>query len=101
MQTEHRDKGVKKKKKIYNIIPAAVILILIVGIPMLVLNYQSGRSGLSRQEVVSRLLERLRGGDDGTGEADGKAAAVEDLLMIFWFPRLLALNSLSLRLYRI
>lgn len=88
MQTGNRETGVKKKKKkIYNIIPVLVILILITGIPMLILNYQSGRSGLSRKEIVSRLMDRIRGGDDGSGEASGKASAEGGSLNDFLVPQ--------------
>ena len=54
-----------------NIIPVIVVLIVIVGIPFLVLNYQAKRSGLSRMEVIKRTI----GKTDNAGEETTDLAA--------------------------
>ncbi len=88
MQGEKRVTDTKKrKKKIFNIIPVLAILVLIAGIPMLVLNYQSGRSGLSKKEVVSRLMAKIFGGDDADGESAGKAAGADKSYSDFLVPQ--------------
>jgi hypothetical protein len=56
-----------KKSGYKNIILIAVILIVSVGIPLLFLNYQANRSGLTMSEVISRIT--------GKSEAECRPAA--------------------------
>jgi FG-GAP-like repeat len=44
-----------KKRSYKNLIIVSVILVVIIGIPLLLLNYQTKHSGLSMSEVISRL----------------------------------------------
>ncbi len=49
----------KNRKRGYkNIIIVAVILIVIVGIPLMLLNYQASRSGLTMGEVINRITNK-------------------------------------------
>ncbi len=47
-----------QKKGIKNFIPIAIILVLFIGIPLLFLNYQSNRSGMSWGKVIQRLINK-------------------------------------------
>ena len=47
----------KKKSGIKNFILIAVILVVLIGIPLMFLNYQAKRSGLTIGEVVSRITK--------------------------------------------
>lgn len=49
---------VDKKKSIKNIIPIVIIVLLLIGIPFLLLNYQAKRTGLSKGEVVNRIFNK-------------------------------------------
>jgi hypothetical protein len=49
-----------------NIILIAVILIAIIGIPLLFLNYQSKRSGLTRGDVIRRITGKSESGGHAT-----------------------------------
>lgn len=55
-----------KKKEFKNLIPVVIILLVIVGIPLLLLNYQAKRSGLTKSEVIQRIL---RSSDNKAEEA--------------------------------
>jgi len=57
-------KSTKQKNKIINYIPFIIILLVVAGIPLLFLNYQAKRSGLSRTEVINRLTNRLGDSED-------------------------------------
>ena len=58
----------KKKSGIKTIILITVILVVIFGIPLLLLNYQAKRSGLTIGEVVSRI----------TGKSDSESKDVQN-----------------------
>ena len=45
----------KQKKSIKNLIPVAIVLILLVGVPLVFLGYQAKRSGLRRVEIIKRI----------------------------------------------
>ncbi|HJZ40874.1 MAG TPA: VCBS repeat-containing protein [Bacteroidales bacterium] len=45
-----------QKKKLKNLIPVAIVIIVILGIPLLFLNYQAKRSGMTRGEVLQRIF---------------------------------------------
>ncbi len=53
MNTEKKSPS---KKAFGNVIPIVVILLVIVGIPLLLLSYQSKRTGLTKSEVIKRIL---------------------------------------------
>ena len=55
---ESKQKPLRKNKRKYNFIPVIIILALLIGIPVLILNYQSRRIGLNQKEVVNRLLRK-------------------------------------------
>ena len=48
----------KRKRGLKNLIPVFLVLVLLVGTPLLFLNYQSRRSGLSWSEVIQRTLNK-------------------------------------------
>lgn len=56
----------KKKSRYRNIIPITVVLFILIGIPLLLLNYQSKRSGLSKSEVIRRKVSRSEQGSSET-----------------------------------
>jgi hypothetical protein len=55
-------------KKYKNLIPVAVIILAIVGIPLLLVNYQARRSGLTKAEVIRRIIGRPETGSTGDKE---------------------------------
>jgi len=57
--TNERTKPGRKKKGMKNIILITVVLVLIFGIPLLLLNYQANRSGMTWGEVISRLTNKV------------------------------------------
>jgi len=48
----------KKKKRLKNLVPFFLVLLLLLGTPLIFLNYQSHRSGLSWSEVIQRTLNK-------------------------------------------
>lgn len=56
----------KRKSRYKNIIPILAVLIIIAGIPLLLLNYQSRRSGLSTGEVIKRKISKSESGSNKT-----------------------------------
>jgi hypothetical protein len=48
----------KRKKNLKTIILLLVVLFLIVGIPFLLISYQSKQKGMSRREVLTRIMNR-------------------------------------------
>jgi hypothetical protein len=69
--TKEIDESKKQKRGIKNFIPLAIILILIVGVPLLLLNYQAKRSGMSLGGVIHRLMNKA-------GEKDNISGVVSD-----------------------
>ena len=67
----------KRKSRIKNIIPIAVILIAIIGIPLLLLNYQAKRTGLTTSEVISRIIRSSD--DESEDENTDKVASGEKI----------------------
>ncbi len=65
--TEKRREFSRRNKRTRNYILLTIILIIIIGIPLLFLNYQAKRSGLSRREIVCRLTNRLGHSKDDSG----------------------------------
>jgi len=65
--TEKRGEFSKRNKRTRNYILLTIILVIIIGIPLLFLNYQAKRSGLSRREVVYRLTNRIGHSKEDSG----------------------------------
>ena len=65
--TEKRREFSKRNKRSRNYILLTIILVIIIGIPLLFLNYQAKRSGLSRREVVYRLTNRMGHSKEDSG----------------------------------
>ena len=63
-----------KRKRLINIAFTVIIILLLLGIPALLLNYQAKRSGMSGKEVVQRMLKQIRKGEITMEDA---SAAVE------------------------
>ena len=72
-----QDKSKKIKKRSYkNLILIIVLLVLMIGIPYLLINYQAKRIGLTKKEVISRITGKsdagrtkvAAGGENVTGE---------------------------------
>ena len=73
----NQDKPQKIKKRSYkNLILIIVLLVLMIGIPYLLINYQAKRIGLTKKEVISRITGKsdagrtkvAAGGENVTGE---------------------------------
>jgi hypothetical protein len=69
--TQEKTSPKKKNKGLKNLIPVAIILIVIVGIPLLFLNYQAKRSGMSMGGVIKRIMTKTGSTEVGT-ENSGK-----------------------------
>ena len=69
--SESKTKSTKRNKRKHNYIPVIIILVIIVGIPLLILNYQVKRSGLSQKEVIHRLLRK-------SGQVEDRAVSLND-----------------------
>jgi len=63
----------KKNKGLKNLIPILIILIVIVGIPLLFLNYQAKRSGMSMGDAIKRITTKT-----GSKEAASENAATNN-----------------------
>jgi len=57
--TNERTKPGRKKKGSKNIILITIVLVLILGLPLLLLNYQANRSGMTWGEVINRLTNKV------------------------------------------
>jgi hypothetical protein len=64
---EERTKSSKRNKKVKNYIFILIILLVLIGIPFLVLNYQTKTSGLTRREVLNRLTKKVKLSKEDTG----------------------------------
>ena len=60
----------KRNRKGRNYILLSLIIVVLIGIPLIILNYQAKRSGLSRGEVIERLVNRQEAGEDSYGLSD-------------------------------
>ncbi len=69
--------GKKKKGGIINLIPFIIILILLAGLPYLLLNYQSHRSGISRSEVIKGLFNRTQKVNSFSEPAEGNSVGAK------------------------
>lgn len=64
--TKERPTLEKQRNRIKNLIPVAIILVLILGIPILLLNYQANRSGMSLVEELKRITNKMGSGENNT-----------------------------------
>jgi len=55
----------KRKKRLGNYIPVILVLLILIGIPLLFLDYQARRSKLSWVEVIHRTFNKKIGGKSG------------------------------------
>jgi len=58
----------KQRRRNKNIITIVALLIVILGIPFLFINYQANRSGLSRGDVIRRILGKTESGSEKVDE---------------------------------
>ena len=65
------------KKRYTNIIVIAVILVVVIGIPFLLLNYQARHTGLTRSEVIGRIIGNKETGSKA--ETPGKTLTGEKI----------------------
>ena len=68
--TKEKTASKKRKSGYNNIILIAAILIALVGIPFLLLNYQARHTGLTRGEVIRRVVGRSAGGKESAGTTE-------------------------------
>lgn len=61
---------VKEKRRYKGLITTAIILVVIVGVPFFMLNYQAKRLGLSRAEVINRISGNSDKGEDKSNKAN-------------------------------
>jgi len=59
---------VKQKKGFKNLILAAIVLFLFIGIPLLIIGYQAKHKGMSRSEVIKRIMNKSGAKDNVSGE---------------------------------
>ncbi len=59
---------VKQKKRIINLILIAVVFIILIGIPFFITGYQGKNRGMSRIEVIKRLLNKTGSKDNVSGD---------------------------------
>lgn len=59
---------VKQKKRLINLILIAVVLSILIGIPFFITGYQGQHRGMSRIEVIKRLLNKTGAKDNVSGE---------------------------------
>ena len=58
----------RQKKRIINLFLIAVLLVIIIGIPYFITGYQGKHRGMSRGEVIKRLLNKTGSRDNVSGE---------------------------------
>ena len=52
--------GKKNKKSLKNIIPFALVIIILIGLPLLFINYQAKKSGLGWKDTIKRITYQKR-----------------------------------------
>ncbi len=60
----------RKKNGVKNLFIIAVIIVVVVGIPLVLLNYQAKRSGLTLSEVISRITNKVESENKKTESLD-------------------------------
>jgi len=69
----------KKNSGIKNLVLVLIIILVIVGIPLLLLNYQASRTGLTMSEVIGRIINTSDSEQEATADT-GKAGEQIDFL---------------------
>ena len=59
---------VKQRKCLKNLILAALVLFIFIGIPFLLIGYQAKQKGMTRSEVIKRIMNKSGGTDNVSGE---------------------------------
>jgi hypothetical protein len=65
----------REKARLRNGITVLVILLIMVGVPYAILNYQAGKSGMSIREVIQRKMVKSEGAE--SGQTPGATATAE------------------------
>lgn len=74
--------GKKNRKSVKNLIPFALVIIVLLGLPLLLLNYQSAKSGLSWKETLNRITYQKRDSNpDSTGQRNSTSGEKIDFLI--------------------
>jgi len=73
----------KRRSRNTTLISLVLILLVLGGIPLLLLNYQANRSGLTRKEVIKRTLSRS---EDGNQSNPGSSESTKGLKIDFLDP---------------
>ena len=59
----------KNRKGLKTIILLVIVLLLIVGIPFLLISYQAKQKGMSRREVINRIINKTGSKDKYIGKS--------------------------------
>lgn len=65
-------KPLKQKKGTKNLIFLVLLLLLVAGVPLLLLNYQAKHSGMTRSEVIKRIMNKSGSGNTGLTDTNEK-----------------------------
>lgn len=68
--TKDNRSPVRQKKSIKNLILIVIVLFLIIGIPFLLIGYQAKQKGMTRSEVIKRIVNRTGAKDSMSGKSD-------------------------------
>ena len=68
---------VKKKKGLRTFILLLIVLFLILGIPFLLVSYQARQKGMTRSEVISRIVNRTGSKDKVSGDLTNVATGAK------------------------
>jgi len=67
----------KQNKRLKNLIPLALILFVFIGVPMIFLNFQAKRSGMTWGAVIQRIMNKSGEKDDVSGAVSNNAVEEE------------------------
>jgi hypothetical protein len=68
--TKNNRSNVGQKKGFKNLILIVIVLFLIIGIPYLLIGYQAKQKGMTRSEVIKRIVNRTGSKDNVSGKSD-------------------------------
>ena len=69
--------SVKHKRGLINLILLVIVLFLIVGIPYILIGYQAKQKGMSRSEVIKRIVNRTEAKDNVSGEENNSSVGAK------------------------
>jgi hypothetical protein len=75
--TKDNRSPVRQKKGIKNLILILIILFLIIGIPFLLIGYQAKQKGMTRSEVLKRIVNRTGAKENVSGEDKNNLAGAK------------------------